>query len=114
MKLKVKKSIETYYYIIFLSLFICGNVIRRSFFSGFFGTGNLIYYLLLFILILEIDIPLKLLSIFKFCIPGLNSNSVRLANDLNPCNSIFFKYISLCSSYDYDPQGNYGADAGIL
>lgn len=49
MKLKIKKSIELYYYIIFLSLFIFGNVIRRSFFSGFFGTGNFIFYLFLFI-----------------------------------------------------------------
>ncbi len=62
MKLKVKKSIETYYYIIFLSLFICGNVIRRSFFSGFFGTGNLIYYLLLFILIVK-SVKLKKINL---------------------------------------------------
>lgn len=43
MIIKIRKGIDDFYYIIMLSIFLTGTVVRKSFLPGFWGTANLVF-----------------------------------------------------------------------
>lgn len=43
MKIRLKRTLDKYYYIMLFSIFVFGSAIRKSFFSGALGTGNIVF-----------------------------------------------------------------------